>query len=472
MAKPKSISKRQAKLINKASERFQNSQLNGAGASGAGDRTANQQAVQGSTNPYFQNNFIQRWQQYALWYYTSWEAQKIVNIPVDDALREPFKLVGMEDADAALVMAVYDDLGAHDRLKRALYQERMLGGSVVFLGARQAENVEPDKPLDYATVDKGDLRFLNTLSVDRITRATYCVDPFSKDYDTPIAYRISGMETDVSRLLVFDGSPVFSRDSATILQGFRVNPSGFGESKLAALYDTLVRMTGTQQGAYQLVNMASVILAKCDNLMSLQAGGSADGQLADIVNQISIYRAAMLTGKDMEITQHSASFGSVPELVMTFAQLLSAASDIPATRFLGQAPGGLNATGDSDLENYYNMIAAYQKGHIKKQLIKLFDVLCPSVLGKEKWAQIRATFDIEFVPLWNLNKKEQSEVDKNYCDMISGLFTAGIISVEQAVDELVKRKVFETKIKAEEFLQNAEQQQSTGAFDELAKLAA
>ena len=466
MAKAKGIiSKRQAKLLTQEKQRFQNAQLEGAGANGKGDRTAAQAVATHNSNPYFQNNFIQRWQQYALWYYTSWEAQKIVNIPVDDALREPFKLVNISDDDAALIMAAYDDLGAHDRIKRALYQERMLGGSVIFLGARQTENVDPVKPLNYDEVNTGDLRFLNTLSVDRVSRATYCVDPFSKDYDTPIAYRISGIETDVSRLLVFDGSPVFSRDSATILQGFRVNPSGFGESKLAALYDSLIRCVGTQQGAYQLVNMASVILAKCDNLMSLQANGNSADQLADIVNQISIYRAALLTGKDMEITQHSASFGSVPELVMTFAQLLSAASDIPATRFLGQAPGGLNATGDSDLENYYNMIAAYQKGHIKKQLIKLFDVLCPSVLGREKWRTIKATFDIEFTPLWNLSEVEQSTVDKNSCEMLSGLFTAGILSVEQTVDELTKRNVFETKIQPEEFLQNQEQQ-NTGAFDQ------
>lgn len=45
---------------------------------------------------------------------------------------------------------------------------------------------------------------------------------------------------------------------------------------------------------------------------------------------------------------------------MSFAQL-QRGLDILATRFLGQAPGGLNATGESDLQNYYNMIDAFQR---------------------------------------------------------------------------------------------------------------
>lgn len=60
-------------------------------------------------------------------------------------------------------------------------------------------------------------------------------------------------------------------------------------------------------------------------------------KMRELVEQLSIYRGAVIDGKGAKVSQHNASFGSVPELVMTFTQLLSAASDIPATRFLGQA---------------------------------------------------------------------------------------------------------------------------------------
>ena len=466
------MSKRSKKLA----VRVTNAQTSGAGAGGDGDRTAGVQIAAGTQNPYFNNNFYGRYQQYALLYYTSWEAQKIVCIPVDDALREPFTLLGLEDNDAKLVMARYDDLCCRDRIQRAMYQERGWGGSVILMGVRQTDGVNdtnPAKlPLDYDKVDQGDLRFLNTVSVDRISRGEYCTDPFDARYNSPLTYRINGLEVDSSRLLVFDGSPLFSQDSARIMQNMRINPTGFGESKLVALYDMLMRMIGTQQGAYQLVNLASVLLAKSDNLMDLQ-GGSGEDTIRDVMNQISIYRAAMLKGKGVDITQHSATFGSVPELVMTFAQLLAAASDIPATRFLGQAPGGLNANGDSDLENYYNHIASYQKISLKRQLVKLFDVLIPSVIGRVKWVSIKPTFDIEFAPLWNMSKTDQATVDNTYGTMLSSMRDSGLLTDEQAIDEANHRGVFLTDIKAEMplGLPGQQEEDNSGALDELGQSA-
>jgi phage-related protein (TIGR01555 family) len=191
--------------------------------------------------------------------------------------------------------------------------------------------------------------------------------------------------------------------------------------------------------------MASVLLAKCDNLMELQSGG-VDEKIRDLINQISIYRAGILSGKDIEITQHSASFGSVPELLMSFMQILSASADIPATRFLGQAPGGLNATGDSDLENYYNRIAADQQREYKPQLIKLFDALVPSVIGQAKWQQVKAKFDIEFTPLWNMSESEEAEIDNKNATTIDTLYQSGLIpTAEAAVAELRARNVLKTQ---------------------------
>ena len=66
---------------------IRNMMLDGGGASGNGDRGALQHAAQRTSNPYYSNNFLYRWQEYTRWYMTSWEARKIIDIPVDDALR-------------------------------------------------------------------------------------------------------------------------------------------------------------------------------------------------------------------------------------------------------------------------------------------------------------------------------------------------------------------------------------------------
>ena len=82
--------------------------LAGHGASGSGDRGALQHAAQATSNPYYSNNFWYRWQEYTRWYMTSWEARKIIDIPVDDALRLPFEITGVDTVLATELLSAYE----------------------------------------------------------------------------------------------------------------------------------------------------------------------------------------------------------------------------------------------------------------------------------------------------------------------------------------------------------------------------
>jgi len=47
-------------------------------------------------------------------------------------------------------------------------------------------------------------------------------------------------------------------------------------------------------------------------------------------------------------------------MLMQFYVLLASVSDIPATRLIGTSATGLNATGEGDLRNYYDMLQSKQ----------------------------------------------------------------------------------------------------------------
>lgn len=429
-----------------------NALLHGAGASTWQDRGSIQQGAIFTKNPYYNNDYYRRWQDLVRWYYTDWAAKKIVDIPVQDAFRVEPEIKGLSEEDKEQLIKYQEAMGGRDKLYKAAIQSRLLGGSIVMLGIKDEED-NPEKPIDFDKLDKGDLAFMNVVSVEKISQVQYETDPFSPMYDTPRYYMINGQKVDVSRLLVFDGRPLFNSASMNILQNFRFNPAGFGESVLIPVYDALVRFAGTQEGAYHLVNMASVLLVKCDKLMDLQASNMGERgmrMLEKMAEQISIYRAGILSGKDVDVAQHSATFGSVPELLQTFAQVLAAGSDIPATRFLGQAPGGLNATGESDLENYYNNVASWQNTVLKPNEIKMYNILGVSCFGREKWQSIKPEFDIEYKPLWNLSETEQATVDNTRAQTISLLEQSGYLSREAALEELKARKIFINDIKPED----------------------
>ena len=435
-------------VVGNKKTRVKNTMIAGSGGNTLQDRGALQAPAAWSANPYFQNNFMLRWHLYTNLYFTSWEAKKIVEIPVNDAFRIKPNLTGIEEEEKMALMNAMDRIGGWEKMRRAAIQERLLGGSAILLGVADEQD-DPSKPIDLKSVDQGDLKFLNVVTINQLSNPEYDNDPFSPGYDKPKFYQVNGIKTHISRLIIFDGDPLFNYTSQRVMQAYRVNPQGFGESVLAALWDSIIRCVGTQQAAYQLIQKASITLVKNENLLTLEGtkkGEEAIAALEDMARMISIYRAAILKGKGVELQETGASFGSVPELLMSFIQILSAASDIPASRFIGQAPGGLNATGDGDLENYYNSIASYQETHLDPKFEKLFNVLGPSVLGQQRWQEVKKYFELEFESLWNLDGTEKASVDETNVRIMTALKEAGIISPEFIVDELNNKKVFSTPL--------------------------
>lgn len=425
-----------------------NTLTQGGGANTLQDRGAIQVPASWSLNPYFNNNYYYRWQALTLLYFTSWEARKIVEIPINDAFRIKPELVGVDEPEKVELLNACDKFQIFAKMRRAATQERLLGGAALLIGVAEEQD-DPAQPLDVTKIDKGDLKFVNVVSLNQMQKPEYNTDPFSENYDKPEYYSINGIKTHVSRMIVFDGEPLFNYSTQRLMQNFRINPQGFGESVLVPLWDAIMRTIGTQQAAYQLIQKASITLVKSEQLLNLEGtrkGDEAVAALQEMAEMISIYRAAILKGKGVEVEESSAQFGSVPELLMSYLQTLSAASDIPASRFLGQAPGGLNATGDGDLENYYNNIAAYQETRLDPKYEKLFDILGRSVLGKEKWLQIKPNFEIEFESLWNLKGTEKVQVDQTTVNMLRDLKNDGIIPAEKVIDEINAKKIFVSEL--------------------------
>lgn len=429
--------------------RIQNSMVTGAGAGGVGDRGFGHYIPTSTGNPYDSNNFIYRWRQYCRLYEMSWEARKIIRIPVEDALRKDWLIEDLPEDVIKKLKFKQEQVGFENILSRSCMLERLLGGCLSFFGlVSQEDNTEKTY---HASREKSELKFMNAIPVSRISRVTWDTNPLSEHYMRPSSYLVNGQEVHVSRCLVWDGEPLFDPYDYA-LNNFRSNLSGFGPSKLAPIWDDIVKAVGTRQAAYQLIQMNNAIIAAVNDLSDLQ--GTKSGQKAlqmvkDVANQLSLYKAAIIDGGNgngdgVKINQHSASFGSVPELLMTFIQVLSAASDIPATRFLGQAPGGLNATGESDLENYYNVIDAFQHKRLEPGIRRFYDVIGYNMFPN--WNKLREKMSIKFPPLWNLSELEEADLHTKQLDNVMKAFDAGFIGEPKVLEEINAKNVFSVNL--------------------------
>jgi len=441
MSKPRASTSTASK---RTATRVKNMQVTGQGQGGTGDRTAFSSVPSYNQNPETFTNPLERWRQYVIMYTTSWEARKIVNIPIDDALRKPFTLKGISEESANHLKRRFDRLQLIPILKRSLKLERLLGGCLTFMGL-ESDKDEPSKRY-VPKSEKAKLRFINSIPVSRISRMHWDTNPLSENYMRPDSFFINNVEVHISRCLLWDGDPLFDPNDFALTQ-YRANLAGFGPSVLGCLWDDVVMACGTRQAAYQLIQINGAIIAAIQDLQDISGAAPGQKNLAKIqqmVNQLSAFRAAIVDGDKVQISQHSASFGSVPELLITYLQVLSAASDIPATRFLGQAPGGLNATGDSDLENYYNVIDAMQTEHITPQLIRLIDVIGYAELPT--WDQERDKLEIEWPPLWNETATEQADRAGKTIDYVLKLVEAALMGDDKAIEEINSRGILSVKL--------------------------
>jgi len=432
-----------------------------SGELGAGDRGAHNYVPYNTGNPYDSQDYVHRWRQYTHMYETSWEARKIIRIPIEDALRKKWEVEGIPVDVKDRIEQRLQELQFVRVLSRSMMLERLLGGCLTFMGI---EDTLDDPSRAYNPKQGEKLRYLNAIPVSRISRTEWNTNPLSADYMRPKKYLINGIMVDVSRCLVWDGDPLFD-PSDFYLSNYRANLAGFGPSKLATIWDDIVKATGTRQAAYQLIKTNNAIIMAIKDLQDLAGTDPGRKQLKvlkDVANQLSVYKAAIVDGEKVDIQQSSASFGSVPELIITFIQILSAASDIPATRFLGQAPGGLNATGDSDLENYYNMIDTIRTQRIEPQLRRVYDVIGYEMFPN--WKDIRKDLEFKFPPLWNESANEKAIRSTSEIDNVIKLLDIGLLGDKKALDELNSRGVLSVDLDDDDLqlLVDAEKTMGTG----------
>jgi phage-related protein (TIGR01555 family) len=121
------------------------------------------------------------------------------------------------------------------------------------------------------------------------------------------------------------------------------------------------------------------------------------------------------------------SFASLPQLMQQINLRTSGAAGLPAAKLFGMEPAGMNATGESDIRNFYDDAAEYRS----RAALKL-QRLMSWALGKE--------IKLEWPALWEMTDKESAEArlinaqaDKIWSVDI-GALTAEDIGVARAKD--------------------------------------
>lgn len=367
-------------------------------------------------------------------YRQNWLAAKIVDIPAQDATRE-WRSWQAEKGEIEKIERVERNLALQHKVLEALTLARLYGGAAIYIGT----NAAPSKPLNVETERLEYLavisrRELSANEVEDDIRSPYFGQPKSYDLIT----KGSMVTIHPSRLVKFIGKSI----PESFGSGYSYQ-QGWGDSVLVGCMAPLLRTESTMANAGELVFESQVSVMKVPDLLS---------QLNDPVYRQSILEMVALQAAGKGITKmmmidaaqsyenHSATFAGVPEIINAFHQEDAGASGIPVTRLLGQSPGGLNSTGESDLRTHYDNIASMQKLTIGPALSNLDEMLIRTALGSRP-EEVHYNWN----NLWYPSAKEQAEIGKTTAETVkilndTSLFNSDALSAA-ATNLLTERGV-------------------------------
>jgi hypothetical protein len=134
---------------------------------------------------------------------------------------------------------------------------------------------------------------------------------------------------------------------------------------------------------------------------------------------------------DDAMETHQYTFTGLSDVYNDFMLDVAGAAEMPVTKLFGRAPAGMNATGESDMQNYYDSIEQKQESLLRPVLEKLMPVLWMSEFGA-----VPDDMEIKFNPCRRPSEEEKKNLGKNVADSVVAVFNTGLISQRTALKEL------------------------------------
>lgn len=263
---------------------------------------------------------------------------------------------------------------------------------------------EPDEPLELSMVKEGSIRGLNVLDRTELVGVEADIDPYSDNYNNFKYYSPRGADVNIhySRILKFYGKE-------TIGYNRRLH-SYLDQSVLSPLYDTLRNVSSAAMALGGYVINGTTDVWKIDDLFQNMQNGDSASQTRSYVAQAqqarSLYNAIVIDAKD-DVSTVQKDSSHTREIFELMVRSLVSETNIPATKFLGEAASGFNATGEYDQKNYYDTVSAQQNKKFSP-LLDVFDI----VLALHCNIPADADLSYEWCPLFQMSEKEIAELEK------------------------------------------------------------
>ncbi|MDR3100761.1 MAG: DUF1073 domain-containing protein [Paraburkholderia sp.] len=358
--------------------------------------------------------------------------RRIVDSVTDDMTRAGFEIKDAGNARGVEeIMADCQDLEVLPRLREAYRWSRAYGGGVIVLGIN--DGGELTDPLDMNRAEG--LEFMRVYDRHSAVVVEWEIDPDTTQFGRPRLYMISPVFfggtayfVHASRVIRIDGDP--------IPDYWRGRNAWWGASIFQRCIEQLKNLGMSHWLALEMLSRAQQPVHKIPGLTQNIRDKWGEDLVKKRVNLLDMTRNVVNTvvidaAEDFKIEAPGISTGAT-QVIDIVGRALSAVTGIPEVILFGRAPGGLQASGDADLENYYAMVKGLQQTRFMDPLNFILKLLFRARGVKNP------QYTIEFLPLWLPSEKDQASANQSQSQADMNYVNGQVIAPSEMRDTLRK----------------------------------
>lgn len=351
-------------------------------------------------------------------YLESGMLQRVIELPASDRVRE-WRDWQAEAAQIELLEAEEKRLGLIAKIKAAEVLRGLGGGALILVAAGNAS-----EPINVTSA--GGLIAVNLVHKDQVQPVDFDDELSSATYGLPRAFKVGSNQTEIhpSRVVCFRGDPLFG-------VGISLEQSFWGQSRLMRVFKEVQKSDNAQSWFAALIRKAKLLRIGIPGLTDMVSapGGQermnkrmAAIAMSESVLNGTLYDTGAGEGTGEKIDDYQVSWAGIPAMMDAFDQRVAAVSGIPFTVLQGRSPGGMNATGDHDRENWNREVQQGQNLELAPCLDQIDAALIPSALGwrpEEVWWK--------FAPLSTPTEKEETDRFKVWTEAAEAVRGSGAV---------------------------------------------
>ena len=343
---------------------------------------------------------------------------KIIDRPAEEAVKHGFDIdYGNKDI-AEYVDTILDKLDFEEKFATALKWSRLYGGAIIVMLVNDGKGIE--EPLNIEEVTSiEELRVFERSVVQPDYTSMYrfglmnSLKPNKPNipFGEPEFYQISSIygyfTVHRSRCLVFRNGKLPEQTTNALYRYW-------GIPEYIKIKRALRECITTHENGVKLLERSVQAIYKMKELANMLATSDGEETVLQRLQVIDMARGilnSIAIDAEEEYDFKTLPMSGVKDIIDSTCNMLSAVTNIPQTILFGRSPAGMNATGDSDLENYYNMVENIQKQNLKSNSRIIIDLILKQGKAEGKLEEI-PIYKIKFVSLWSMSESEKASTEQ------------------------------------------------------------